>query len=97
MKKLLVAIVIGLASAFVFAEEVQAPQSCQSEAQARTNASSEQLAQQVLCCCPVSGGGSCCKYQSACIGGFINGCFCSGHSIESEPLNSNATDGVVKS
>lgn len=97
MKKLLIGLCAALAVSFAVAAEtpVEPQQSCQSESQARANASPEQLAQQVLCCCPVSGGGSCCKYQSGCFGGFVNGCFCTGHSVESEPLNSNATEGKV--
>lgn len=95
MKKLLIALAIGLATTFAVAEEAQVAKTCQTEDQAKANATEEQLAQQVLCCCPVSGGGSCCKYQSGCFGGFVNGCFCTGHSVESEPLNSNATEGKV--
>ncbi len=98
MKRLLVGCCVVFAMSFASATEtsLEPQQTCQSESQARSNATSEQLAQQVLCCCPVSGGGSCCKYQSGCFGGFVNGCFCTGHSIESEPLNSNATEGLVK-
>lgn len=98
MRKFVIALVAALSLSFAFAEEakVDLQQTCQTAEQAKSNATSDQLAQQVLCCCPVSGGGSCCKYQSGCFGGFVNGCFCTGHSIESEPLNSNASEGKVR-
>lgn len=98
MKKLLIGLCAALAMSLSFAAEtaVEPQQSCQTESQAKANATPEQLAQQVLCCCRVSGGGSCCGYQTICSGGFVQGCFCTGHSIESEPLNSDASEGKVR-
>lgn len=96
MKKLFFALLLGLAATFAMAEEGQVAQPCQSEEQARANATEDQLAQQVLCCCRVSGGGSCCGYQTICSGGFVQGCFCTGHSIEGEPVLNDPVGFKVK-
>lgn len=96
MKKLMVGIFVSLVMSFAVAAETptESQQSCQTAEQAQSNATSDQLAQQVLCCCNTYNG-SCCKYVSFC-GGFVPGCMCTGRSIESEPLDSNATEGKVK-
>lgn len=96
MKNFLVGLCAVLAMSFAYASEtaVEPQQSCQTESQAKANATSQQLAQQVLCCCNTYNG-SCCKYVTFC-GGFVPGCMCSGRSIESEPLNSDATEGKVR-
>jgi hypothetical protein len=98
MKKLMIGLFAAISMTFAYASElpVTSQMNCQNAEQAQKNATPDQLAGQVLCCCPVSGGGTCCKYQTSCFGGFVNGCFCSGHSIESEPSNSNATEGKVR-
>lgn len=100
MKKLLIALLASVSMVSAFATEApQASQesSCMTQAQAEefSKANPTQVANQVLCCCN-TGNGQCCNYQTFC-GGFVQGCMCRhGHSIESEPMDSNGTTGKVK-
>lgn len=96
MKKLLIGLCAALAMSLSFAAEtpLEPQQACQTAEQAQTNSTPDQIAQQVLCCCNTSNG-QCCKYVSMC-SGYIPGCWCSGHAVEAEPTNSDASEGKVK-
>ena len=96
MKKFLVGLCAALAMSLSFAAEtaVEPQQSCQTAELAQANATPDQLAQQVLCCCNTSNG-QCCKYVSMC-GSWIPGCWCVGHGVEAEPMNSEGTEGKVR-
>lgn len=96
MKKLIVGLCAVLSMSFAYSEEaaVEPQQTCQTAHQARAAATQDQLAQQVLCCCNTSNG-QCCKYVSMC-GSWIPGCWCVGHGVEAEPMNSEGTEGKVR-
>lgn len=97
MRKLFVSLCAALTMSIVFAADTPNEQmeSCQTAEQIRVNSTPEQLAQMPICCCRVANGGTCCNQQSIC-GGMVMGCFCTGRSVESEPLNSEGTEGKVK-
>lgn len=98
MKKLLIALCTLVSLSVAFAEETkfEQPTACQTAEQIRANSTPEQLAQGMpICCCRVANGGTCCNQQTIC-GGMVMGCFCTGRSVETEPLNSEGTEGKVK-